>query len=129
MGRVAATSSYTVDFRPGRAPAAEPMGRVPRVARLLALAHRIDEMIRAGEIEDLATAARLCGVTRARMTQMTNLLLLAPAIQGEIVNLPPVVRGRDRVIERNLRRIVAEPVWTRQIELWRTACPTSLHQP
>ena len=45
---------------------------------LLALAHQIDRMIRRGEIASLAEAARICGVTRARMTQITNLMLLAP---------------------------------------------------
>lgn len=122
MSRVAATSSYAVDFRrprPTTIPDAEPVGRVPRVARLLALAHRIDGMIRVGEIEDLATAARLCGVTRARMTQIVNLLLLAPAIQEAILGLPPVTRGRDQITERNLRETVAEPDWKTQVRLWR----------
>ena len=124
-----ATVAYTVRFRPEPAPAAEPVGRVPRVARLLALAHKIDSMIRADEIPDLATTAELCGVTRARMTQIMNLMLLGPEIQEEILELQPGTRGRDVVTERHLRRIVAEPVWTRQLELWRNACPTSLHRP
>ena len=120
----ATTTVHAVDFRPRRAheatQAAE--GRVPRVARLLALAHRIDGMIRAGEIEDLATAASLCGVTRARMTQVMNLLLLAPQIQEAILDLQPVTNGRDRVTERQLREIVAEPVWNDQMDRWRAIC-------
>ncbi len=115
-----ASVAYTVQFRPERAPEPEPVGRVPRVVRLLALAHKIDGMIRAGEIEDLATAARLCAVTRARMTQIMNLLLLAPEIQEAIVDLPTITQGRDPVTERGLRGIVAEPVWTRQVGLWHT---------
>ena len=120
MRRVAATSSYTVDFRRPRPAVAEaqPQGRVPRVARLLALAHCIDEMIRSGEIPDLATAAGLCGVTRARMSQIAGLLLLAPAIQLAILDLPLVVKGRDPITERHLRAIVAEPVWERQAVVW-----------
>ena len=94
MDKVAATSSFTVDFRrPRSIPGPEPVGRVPRVARLLALAHKIDGMVRAGEIVDLASAARLCGVTRARMSQISNLRLLAPEIQEAILDLPPVVKG------------------------------------
>ena len=115
-----ARSSYTVDFNaksPRRATQAD-TGRVPRVARTLALAHRIDAMIRAGELRDLADAARANGVTRARMTQIANLLLLAPQIQEAILDLPPVTNGRDPVSERALRRIVAEPDWTRQRLLW-----------
>ncbi len=120
MRRAAATSSYVVDFRrPRPTPLPEPVGRAPRVTRLLALAHRIDAMIRAGEIEDLATAARLCRVTRARMTQIMNLTLLAPGLQEAILDMPPVAKGRDLITERNLREIVAEVDWERQVAMWR----------
>ena len=93
-------------------------GRTPRVARMLALAHNIDQRIRGGELRGLADAARVIGVTRARMTQIASLLLLAPEIQEAIVDLPPVKNGRDPVSERALRRIVAESDWNRQLELW-----------
>jgi len=86
---------------------------------MLVLAHKIDGMIRAGELRDLTDAARAIGVTRARMTQIANLLLLAPDIQEAILNLAPVTNGRGPVSERNLRRIVAEPDWTKQRALWR----------
>ena len=92
-----ARTTYTVSFdttAPRRATQAE-TGRVPRVARMLALAHRIDGMVRAGELRDLADAAWASGVTRARVTQIVNLLLLAPAIQEQILDLPPVTNGRD----------------------------------
>ncbi len=113
----AAISTYRVSFR--RTKRSEPSkGRVPRVTRLLALAHRINRMIRAGELRDLAHAARRIGVTRARMTQIMNLLLLAPPIQEAILDLPLVTNGRDPVSERALRRIVAEADWERQRELW-----------
>ena len=88
------------------------------MARLLALAHKIDGLIRAGEIRDLADAARLAGVTRARMTQIMNLLLLAPEIQEQVLDLPRAQRGRDPISERDLRRIAAEPLWERQAVLW-----------
>ena len=117
--KVAATVSYQVQF--GVASTKEPeRGRVPRVARLLALAHRIDAMVRNGEFQDLAEAARAIGVTRARMTQIMNLLLLAPKIQEEILEMT-VEAGRDLITERPLRSIVAEPNWTRQIVSWRDA--------
>ena len=79
MKAAAATTVLTVDFRKKRAPrpTVAPTGRVPRVARLLALAHKIDSMIKDGELRDLAEAARVVGITRARMTQLMNLLLLS----------------------------------------------------
>ena len=120
MKSATAMTTYTVDFgRPRIAkPVAVPVGRVPRVARVLALAHRIDAMIRAGELKDLAEAARVVGVTRARMTQIMNLMLLAPKIQEEILELPPVAQGRDPISERQPRAIVGEPVWERQMARW-----------
>ena len=86
---------------------------------MLALAHRIDGMIRDGEVDDLADAARRLGLTRARVTQIANLLLLAPAIQEAILDLAPVTTGRDPISERQLRPIVAEPDWNEQIKMWR----------
>jgi hypothetical protein len=55
-----------------------PRGRVPRVSRLLALALRLDELVRAGVIPDYATLAELAHVSRARISQIMNLLVLAP---------------------------------------------------
>ena len=93
-------------------------GRIPRLSRLMALAIRIEDLVRDGAVPDYAAAARLAHITRARMTQITNLLLLAPAIQEAILDLPLVTNGRDPVSERALRRIVAEPDWDEQRALW-----------
>jgi hypothetical protein len=65
-------------------------GRIPRISRLMALAIRFEQMLRDGVVADQAELARLGHVTRARMTQIMNLLSLAPEIQEEILFLPPV---------------------------------------
>ena len=39
-------------------------GRVPRASRLLALAHRLERLLRAGVVRDYAELARLGRVTR-----------------------------------------------------------------
>src|SRR6266849_9645735 len=111
MSRSIQTVSY--EFRRTE-PVPSPAGRVPRVTRLLALAHRIEVMIRSGEIRDWAGAARLAGVTRARMTQIAKLLLLAPRIQEGILNLSNVTRGPDPVTERVLRAAAAHVDWRSQ---------------
>ncbi len=54
-------------------------GAVTCVARLSALAHRLQGMLDHGEVKNRAEIARLRHVTRARVTQMMSLLLLAPA--------------------------------------------------
>ncbi len=94
-----------------------PVGRVPRVARMLALAHRIDGMIRAGELTDLADAARRLGITRARMTQIANLALLAPAIQEAILLSASATQERELSSERALRPLTSEWDWTHQLQL------------
>jgi len=93
-------------------------GRVPRVSRLLALAMRFQDMIDRGEVRDFADLARLGYVTRARITQIMDLTLLAPDIQEEILFLPPTVAGADRVKERDLRPIAAVALWPRQRKMW-----------
>ena len=123
-------ATYVVKFeqRPKRVPERKqsiPAGRVPRIARLLALAYRIDGMIRSGEMRDWADSARLLGITRARMTQISNLLLLAPDIQKAILDLPPVTNGRDRVNERDLRRILGIMDWAEQHRMWAEITTTS----
>ena len=124
-----ATVAYTVQFRPSPPPPEpEPVGRVPRVTRLLALGHRIQELIDAGEVRDLAVAARRLGLTRARVSQVCNLVLLSPSIQQEILSWPPIRSGRDPISERALRPIIAEVHWSRQEELWRKRWDTSPQQ-
>ena len=52
--------------------------RVPRLARLMALAIRFEGLLRSGAITDQAHLARLGKVSRARISQILNLLHLAP---------------------------------------------------
>jgi len=109
------------EIRPGEAPAALdlPEGSVPRVARLMALAIRCEELVRRGEVTDYADLARLGHVTRARMSQIISLLNLAPDIQEELLFLPRTTRGRDSISERDLRPICAVADWRRQRRQWR----------
>jgi hypothetical protein len=98
--------------------AAPVRGRLPRIARLLALAIKFEGMIEAGVAADYADLARLGGVTRARMTQIMNLLNLAPDIQEQILFLPCTLAGRDPITERALRQISSLADWDRQRQLW-----------
>ncbi|MFG0241646.1 MAG: hypothetical protein ACF8R9_02545 [Phycisphaerales bacterium JB054] len=94
---------------------AEPaVGRVPRVARLMALAIRFDRLLRDGRVASQSELARLARVTQPRMTQIMNLLHLAPDIQEEILFLPPVTEGRDPVHEHMLREVAACADWREQ---------------
>ncbi len=99
-------------------PSSDKPGRIPRVAKLMALAIRLERLLRDGVIDDQAELARLGHVSRARVTQIMNLLNLAADLQQELLFLPPVERGRDPVTERDLRLIVSEPDWRKQWRLW-----------
>jgi hypothetical protein len=95
-------------------PATVPLGRIPRISRLMALAIRFDELLARGEVRDYTELARLGHVTRARVTQIMNLLNLAPDIQEVILFLPPIERGREPIKEWQVRRICAQTRWTKQ---------------
>ena len=109
------------EIKPGPQPVPDrvPAGSVPRVSRLMALAIRFDGLIRSGAITDQADLARLGNVSRARVTQIMNLLHLAPAIQEGVLFLPRVTAGRDPITERDLRVLAAEVDWATQRDAWR----------
>src|SRR6266480_3224177 len=96
-----------------------PPGRVPRLARFLALALRPEEQLRRGVLKDNADVARLGHVTRARVSQILSLVHLAPDIQEAILFLPRTQRGRDRVILSDVMPIAMELDWKRQRRAWR----------
>jgi len=62
-------------------------------------------------------------VTRARISQILNLLHLAPDIQEALLFLPPTVRGRDAIILADLMPIAAAVDWRKQRRLWRRLVP------
>ena len=103
----------------GVATAVLPAGRVPRVARLLALAHRLEELLRSGTVKNYAELARLGHVSRARVSQVMNLLYLSPDIQEAILWLPRTEHGRDPIILRQLQPIAAALEWKKQRRLFR----------
>lgn len=69
--------------------------------------------------DQLADLARLGYVTRARITQIMNLLNLAPDIQEEILFLPRTVKGHDPIREKDVLPIAAVPQWNRQRKMWK----------
>ena len=78
-----------------------------------------------GVVKDYSDLARLGGVSRARITQIMNLLHLATPIQEEILSWSQVEKERDPVSERALRRLTRIPMWSKQLELWRRLAPAN----
>jgi hypothetical protein len=106
------------ELRLGDAPEPVPVAGVPRVARLMALAIRFEDLVREGEVEDFADIAASGRVTRARVSQIGNLVNLAPDLQEAVLGLTCSGGSRSAVTERQIRAIAAEPDWQRQREMW-----------
>lgn len=92
--------------------------RIPRVARVLALAHHWQGLIRSGAVRNQADLARLVGVSRARITQVLNLLRLAPEIQEAILTATRTAPTCGGIAERTLQAVAAIPTWADQSALW-----------
>lgn len=87
----------------------KPEKRPARIALQLALAHRIQRAIEAGEIRDQAEAARRLGLTRARVSQLLDLTLIAPDIQERLLDIEAT-----RLSERALRSVSGIEDWNGQ---------------
>ncbi len=96
-----------------------PKGRLPRITRYMALAIYYEDLIRQGHVYDYAEIATLGHVTRARVTQIMNLRLLAPDLQERLLVLTRLERGRDSLCLRKFQAISLEPSWKRQREMWK----------
>ncbi len=94
--------------------------RPARIARMLAFAHRIEAAIARGEYRDRADAARQLAVTRARLTQLMDLTLLAPDLQEQIL-FSEAVDGVEPMAERALRAAIHAGSWAEQRAKWPAA--------
>jgi hypothetical protein len=98
---------------------AEPAsGRVPRLARLMALALRLEGLLHSGVVPHQAELARLGQVSRARISQILNLVNLAPDVQEQILFLPPLFQGRERLHLADAQALCRTFDWRRQRRLW-----------
>ena len=95
------------------APPPEPVRRPARVAIMLVLAHKIQDAIDCGVVRDGADVAMRLGLSRARISQLLDLMLLAPDIQERILFVESV-DGVEPMSERDLREIVHAEDWAKQ---------------
>lgn len=85
---------------------------IPRITRIMALAIKFQDMVDRSEVADYADLARLGYVTRARLTQIMNLTLLAPDIQEAI--LMQERAGARLPNEHELRAVAGVVDWVEQ---------------
>ena len=101
-------------------------GRVPRLSRLMALAIHFEGLLANGEVTDMADLARLGHVSRARITQIMNLRMLAPEIQEDLLFLPHTETARDALKYADIRPLTVEADWTEQRRMWRVSTYTRI---
>ena len=79
-----------------------------RTAKYLAMAHRMDALLRDGTLRDYAHAAAWLGVSKNRANTISRLIHLAPEIQEA------VLLGETAASEHRLREVAREAVWGEQ---------------
>jgi hypothetical protein len=114
---------YTLRFRRGgrqrtflTPPAQQPDGRAPRLARMVALAHKLEALVQSGAVKDYPELARLGHVSASRVSQILLLQHLAPAIQEQVLFLDAA--RAHLLTEKDLRSVAREPRWERQSVLF-----------
>jgi hypothetical protein len=117
--RVGRGAPKALEAGPAPALATVRPGRVPRVSRLLALALRFDELTRTRQVKNYSELALLGRVTRARISQIMSLVVLAPDIQEQVLFLPAIHGGRAPILLAHLVPIAAMPDWASQRRKWR----------
>ena len=85
-----------------------PEGYASRTAKYLAMAHRMEALLRDGRLRDYEHAAAWLGVSKSRANTISRLIHLAPDIQEAIL------LGGTAASEHRLREAAREPVWERQ---------------
>ena len=93
-------------------------GRVPRISRLLALAHHCFRLVQSKAIINQSELAYFGQISTTRMTQIMWLDNLAPDIQEEILFLPRTTQGRDPIKEADIRPIAKTLDWSKQRQMW-----------
>jgi hypothetical protein len=89
--------------------------RIPRISRYIALAIHFEELISKGIVTDFADLARLGHVSRARVTQIMNLRLLASCIQEKLL-LDFEVSKRCQFAK--IQALTAQKDWRKQVQIW-----------
>jgi hypothetical protein len=109
-------------------PKPAPVRRPAHVARQLALAHHLQRAIDRGIFVDQAALARKLGLTRARVSQLFDLLMLAADLQEQVLALE-AVDGAEPMAERTLRAVAHAGTWAEQRAAWGKLGTGSLEQP
>ena len=84
----------------------------------MALALKFEQMMREGVVHNYAVLAALGRVSRSRLTQVMNLLNLAPDIQEQILFLTWETAEQRGIHERSVRQLSSQLSWAEQRARW-----------
>ncbi len=101
-GRI--VSGFVIDLASARKRLGPVQVEPPRVVRLLAQAEEFRRLLDTGEARSRAELGRAFGLTRARVTQIMNLLKLHPVIL-DFIRTMPASAPRNWLTEKKLRRL------------------------
>ena len=87
------------------------------ISRRIALAHHLDAAIDAGSLDSLSAAAAKLQLTRARITQISDLALRAPDIPAAVLD------GRCAARDRHLYAVGKHSLWTDQRRVFASLFP------
>ncbi|GDY13430.1 hypothetical protein LBMAG53_23080 [Planctomycetota bacterium] len=104
---------------PSAAPPAPPIDRVHPLARRMAMAIRCEQLIASGVASDQASLAAAAGMTRAWVTVVMRMNLLAPDIQEALLDIGPDSPVNQRAVDR----IAKLNSWTDQRNMWGIVSP------
>ncbi|HKZ18949.1 MAG TPA: hypothetical protein VJQ57_02450 [Acidimicrobiia bacterium] len=71
---------------PAERPPIDP-ATVPRITRMLVLGYHFERLVREGKVKNYAEIARMTGLSRARVTQVVNMILLDAGEQERLLHL------------------------------------------
>ena len=87
---------------------------LPRITHLMALAIKLEDVLREGVARNYSELGRLGHVSRARVSQIMSLLQLAPDLQEQLLFWPAVEQGRPAVTEPLVRKVARLYDWDQQ---------------
>lgn len=101
-----------------QAPSAIPVAHRPaNVAQMLALAHHLQRALDRGVVRTGGELARRLSFTPGRISELFDLLLLAPDIQEAVLGLQ-AVDGKEPTSERALHAVARQASWAEQRKRW-----------
>lgn len=90
----------------------------PRLRQSLILAYQIEQIIADGQAQDFTEAAEWLNMTKARLSQIMNLINLAPTIQEGIL-LTDSPKLQNLSVDK-VQHIALEFDWGKQICIWKS---------